>query len=250
MFYPVLLCGFAGLSTALGGLIVIANKGIGNKKMAFSQGFAAGVMLAVSLTDLLVESFKHYYIYMPFEAALKAVASLAFTGWIIGGCIENIALPKQIEADSRAIVKRMAVITAVVMVVHNLPEGVLTMFSSARDIQFGMRMAFAVALHNLPEGLAVASPVYYITRSRCKAFMVTFATGMAELFGGVAAYLLMKDFVTTDFLNGLMPVIAGIMCQAAVCELIPAGVKLSDFKHTFYGILCGIILISIGLFMF
>ncbi len=250
MFYPVLMCTLAGMATAVGGLIVVMGGVIDNKKMSLSQGFAAGVMLAVSVMDLMPESFGHYNVYMPFATALKAVLSLFFTGRVIGGAIEGVALPKTVTDENEAVVKRMAVITTAVMVIHNLPEGVLTMFTSARDARFGARMAFAVALHNLPEGLAIASPVYYVTKSKFRAFMLTFLAGMAELFGGAVAYILLKDFITPDFLNGLMPIIAGIMCQAAVAELIPAGVKLSNFKHTLYGILCGIILIAIGLFMF
>ncbi len=252
MLYPILLCGFAGLSTALGGLVVILSGGIDNKKMSLSQGFAAGVMLSVSVMDLLPESYGHYFTYMPGADRIKAVFSLFAAGWVIGTAISGVALPKTKGKKQTDIetVSRMAVVTTAVMVLHNLPEGVLTMFTSSRDLNFGLRMSIAVALHNMPEGMAIASPVYYVSKSKAKAFLLTLWAGMAELAGGVAAYLIASDFLTPSLVNGLMPVIAGIMCRAAVEELIPAGVKLSKFKHTFYGILCGIILISIGLFVF
>lgn len=252
MIYPVLLCGFAGLSTALGGAAVILFGVADNKKMSFSQGFAAGVMLAVSVLDLLPESFEGYYEYMPVMTAFRAVLSLFFCGWVIGCAINGIVPPreKSKEKSDMRTVRRTAVITTMVMVLHNLPEGVLTMFTSSRDIVFGARMAVAVALHNIPEGMAIASPVLYVTKSKSRAFFQTFWAGMAELFGGVMAYILFKDFITSRFLNGLMPLIAGIMCRAAICELIPAGIKISKIEHTIYGILYGIALIAIGLFMF
>ncbi len=252
MLYPFIMCAFAGLSTALGGLIVLLAGGIDNKKMAFSQGFAAGVMLAVSLMDLLPETFDTYYTYMPVMTAAKAVLSLFFCGWVAGTAITGLAVKDRPSAESEVLftVRRTAVITMLVMILHNLPEGMLTVFTSAYDAKFGARIAAAVALHNLPEGMAVASPILYLTHSRTKAFLYSLGTGMAELFGGVTAYLLLRNIITPAFLNGLMPVIAGIMCQAALCEMIPAGEKISDIHHTLYGIISGIAIMSIGLFIF
>ncbi len=252
MVYPFLMCAMAGLSTGLGGLVVILAGGVDDRKMAFSQGFAAGVMLAVSFMDLLPETFENYYAYMPVMTAAKAVLSLFFCGWVAGTAITGMVVKDRPSAESETAftVRRTAVITMLVMILHNLPEGMLTVFTSAYDARFGARIAMAVALHNRPEGMAVASPVLYLTHSRRKAFLYSLGTGMAELFGGVTAYILLKNIVTPAFLNGLMPVIAGIMCQAALCEMIPAGEKISDIHHTLYGIIGGIIIMSIGLFVF
>lgn len=252
MFYPVMVCTFAGLATALGGLLVVIKGGISQKGLSVSQGFAAGVMLAVSALDLLPESYRVYYTYMPAFAAFKAVASLFFAGWIIGGLVSSVALPTAdyTENSTFSAVHRMAVITMAVMVIHNLPEGMLTIFTSSADISMGLKMAVAVALHNIPEGMAIASPLLYTTGSRAKAFLWSLAAGMAEPMGGVLAYTLLKNIITPAFLNGFMPMVAGVMCQAAICELIPTAAKLSNIKHTFYGIITGIAVMAIGLFMF
>lgn len=252
MFYPVMICTFAGLATALGAVIVLAPGGISEKGLSVSQGFAAGVMLAVSALDLLPESYSVYYTYMPALAAFKAVSSLFVIGWIIGNLISSVAVPGGIytEPDTALSVRRIAIITMAVMVLHNLPEGMLTIFTSSTDIVDGLRMAVAVALHNIPEGMAIASPVLYTTHSSAKAFLSALAAGMAEPLGGILAYTLLKGIVTPSFLNGFMPVVAGVMCRAAVCELIPSAVKLSNIKHTFYGIISGITVMAIGLFLF
>lgn len=253
MFYPVLICTFAGLSTALGAVVVILAGNISNEKMSFSQGFAAGVMVAVSVLDLLPESFFKYYVYMNALTAFKAVASLFFCGWVAGTAISLLAVPVEFKTDadsSLSSAARMAALTTLVMVIHNLPEGMLTIFTSAEDISFGLKMALAVALHNLPEGMAIASPVLYVTKSRAKAFFQSLMAGMAEPFGGLLAYLILQDILTPAFLNGFMPVVAGVMCQTAICELIPYSAKISNIKHTIYGIITGIITMSIGLFLF
>ena len=73
--------------------IVIISQGITDKGMSVSQGFAAGVMLAVSMLDILPESFAKYYVYMNGYNAFKAVASLFVTGWIMGIAVSKVALP-------------------------------------------------------------------------------------------------------------------------------------------------------------
>ena len=252
MLYPLLVSSIAGVSTAIGAIIIICSKNTGDKQMAIAQGFAAGVMLAVSLLDILPESFGNYYVYMNGLKATKAVASLFVAGLVMGWAVSCIALPdiETNKTDKLASARRMAVITTVVMIFHNLPEGVLTFFSATRDLSLGLKMAVAVALHNIPEGMAIASPVLYVTGSKIKAFTRSFLAGMAEPVGGLLAYLLLQKFISPAFLNGIMPVVAGVMCQAAVCELIPNSIRISNFKHTLYGIIWGIIVMSIGLFMF
>lgn len=252
MFYPVIVCTFAGLSTALGGLAVIAKGGISQKGLSVSQGFAAGVMLAVSVLDLLPESYDVYYSYMPALIAFKSVAVLFAIGWVISSLVSSAVLPAGgvAVADSAVSVRRIALITFAVMVVHNLPEGMLTIFTSSADVSMGLEMAVAVALHNIPEGMAIASPVLYTTGKPSKAFIMSLAAGMAEPFGGILAYTLLKNIISPAFLNGFMPMVAGIMCQAAVCELAPSAVRLSNIKHTFCGIITGITAMAIGLFLF
>ncbi|MEG1863182.1 MAG: ZIP family metal transporter [Oscillospiraceae bacterium] len=252
MFYPILICTLAGLSTALGGLIVIIKGGINEGEMGFFQGLAAGVMLSISILDLLPYSCKNYMEYMPVNWAVQAVLSLAFMGWLIGALMTKLVVPeeKHREDDRIFTAKRLSVITTAVMILHNLPEGMLTMFTSTQDLSFGVKMAVAIALHNLPEGMAVASPVLYLSKSREKAFHTAFWAGMSEPIGGIGAYFLLRNVVNSGFINGLMPIIAGVMMQAALCELIPSAIKISNIKHTIYGIITGTLIMSIGIFAF
>ena len=46
-------------------------------------------------------------------------------------------------------------------------------------------ITMAIAMHNIPEGMVIASPLYASTGNKCKAFLWTFYSGMAETFGAV-----------------------------------------------------------------
>ena len=69
---------------------------------------------------------------------------------------------------------RTGVLTAIAIGLHNIPEGVATYVSAISDLRVGAALAVGVALHNIPEGIAVATPVYFATESRVKAFLWTF----------------------------------------------------------------------------
>ncbi len=248
MMYPIILCVLAGLSTAVGALLVVMQKKrITDSKIALFQGFAAGVMLTISVFDLLPESFIGYYSFMNSEDALKSVFSLFILGWIIGSLFIKLVVPTKSDEN---LVNRLTLITILVMALHNIPEGMLTMFVSSSDINMGMRVSFAVALHNFPEGISIAAPILYLTGSKRKAFNRSLLVGIIEPVAGIFLYLLLKDIVNEGFINGLMPIIAGIMCQASIIELIPNGMKISRNTHIIYGIILGVFIMSIGILAF
>lgn len=77
---------------------------------------------------------------------------------------------------------------------HNFPEGIATFVTASSNLELGFGIALAVALHNIPEGLAVAGPVYAATGSKRTAIFWAGISGMAEIFGGVLAWLILGGF--------------------------------------------------------
>ena len=207
MYYPFLLCALAGLSTSLGAVFVILGGGINDDKMSFYEGFAAGVMLAVSRFDLIPESYKSYLSYLTRLQGARAVFLLFLSGVVVGFAMSKFCDTFTFKYSSRQgqIIGRTAFLTTLIIVLHNLPEGMLTIFTAAKNARFGLKVSRAVALHNIPEGMAVAGPVLYLSKSKKKAFMQAFWRGMAELFGGFVSYFLLFSFINTAFLNGIMP---------------------------------------------
>src|SRR5699024_6960386 len=92
--------------------------------------------------------------------------------------------------------RRMGIVTALAIAIHNFPEGIATFVSALDSAQVGVAVAVAVAIHNIPEGIAVSVPIYFSTGSRKKAFWFSFASGLAEPVGAVFAYLLLMPFLT------------------------------------------------------
>lgn len=251
MLHALCITLLAGLSTGVGGLIVLVSRRPSAGMMAFSMGFAGGVMTAVSLADMLPEAVEGYAQGMPVLRAALAAGSLCAAGmavaWALGRCI-----PEQPAAQNtlhgRAL--RSAMVTTAALVLHNLPEGILTLFTGYADPHLGATMALAIALHNLPEGIAVAVPVCYATGSRARGILYALASGLAEPVGALLAFWLLRGWLTARFLDGLVATIAGVMLYVSLGELLPESFSYGERGTAVAGACVGVVLMHTGLYLF
>lgn len=250
MWSALTVTALAGLSTGLGGLLALLRRPT-ERLMALSMGFAAGVMLTVSLADMLPGSVRYYLAALSPFAAGAAAASLLAMGMLIAALLER-CLPEEtawagrLDAG-RARALRSAMVTGLALLLHNLPEGILTLFAGVADPRTGLRMALAIALHNLPEGIAVAVPLYYAAQSRGRAAAAAFASGLAEPLGAVLAWAFLHPYLTDGFLNGLMVLIAGVMSWVSVAELLPSGFAFGKKLSTALGFGLGVLVMIFGI---
>lgn len=90
--------------------------------------------------------------------------------------------------------RRLGLLMAFTMTLHNMPEGLAVAFSSYTD--FGEVMAVAIAMHNIPEGIIVAAPIFAATGSRSRALLIATLSGLSEPLGALAALVFVKPFLT------------------------------------------------------
>ena len=152
---------------------------------------------------------------------------------------------KEAEVDQN--LKVVGALTAIVITLHKIPEGIITYIGYVDDPVIGLTLAIGIAAHNIPEGLSVALPVFYATHNRSKAFLWCFASGLAEPFGAFLCMLFLRKFMNDYIFGFLFGVTGGIMTQISICELFPTGLSFdNDKNYTSYAFLFGIgfILIS------
>ena len=160
MLLPLLMTTIAGLSTGLGGLIAALFRPT-PRLMAFCGGFAGAVMLTVSLADLAPALLDFYgALLSPFGCGAAAAALLLggmLAAWLLACALpDEDTLADRFGSRTQGSAMRAALVTGAALLLHNLPEGILTLLTNVSDPQLGARTALAIALHNIPEGLAVA----------------------------------------------------------------------------------------------
>ena len=239
-FLPFLMCLLAGLSTLIGGLLIYI-KGNKNNIIKYSLAFASGVMLSVSLFDLIPESLTM------FQSTSKNNIFLSITIFIIIGLIIPLfidkIIPKKLENNK---LYKLGIFTMIAIIMHNLPEGIATYLSAQTNIKLGISITLAIAFHNIPEGISIAIPIYYATKNKKKALGLTFISGMSEPLGAFLAFLFLKPIINNTIMGGLFAIIAGIMSYISITELLPAALKYKEKKKTIISFLIGILFMYVN----
>lgn len=232
----------AGCSTLIGFLFIYI-KSNSNNVLISSLGFASGVMLLISLYDLIPSSIdlisNNFYIIPCIMICLLFVV----LGIIISMSIDKY-MPDNSYSDGK--LYRVGMISMLAIIIHNIPEGIATFLTSSHDLQLGISLAIALALHNIPEGISVSIPIFYSTKSKFKAFIYTFVSGMSEFLGAIIASIFLSSFTNDLFMGCLYAIIAGIMMHISIYELLPTSLKYSNRKLTWFYFIIGIIFMFIS----
>ena len=248
---------FAGLATVIGSILSVFTRETNTKILSFSLGFSAGVMIYVSMIEIFVKA-KEYLILStnPLHGNIIAVISF-FAGVLFIGIIDLIV--PSTEGDignltgkkhNQLKLKRMGIMTALAIGIHNFPEGLATFTSALKDPHLGIAIAVAIAIHNIPEGIATAIPIYFSTGSKKQAFRLSFASGMTEPLGAIIGYLLLKPIFNDMLFGILFGFVAGIMVFISIEELLPMAREYEKSRACISGFILGMMIIAASLLLF
>ncbi len=263
----------AGLSTVIGAFVTFFIKQNSLKFLSFGLGLSAGVMIFVSLVDLYPEAcsmiknqFGDNYLWLAVLCLTLGMMSAVLIDFFIPDHIQEQMLSKQLGAneshcdstdcvhDENAVIsigkiKKAGIVTAIVVALHNLPEGLATFFISSQDAMIGLGVVIAIAIHNIPEGMAISIPVYQATHSKRKAFLYSFLSGMAEPIGGVVGFSLVQAFFPNLCIGILFAFVAGIMTYISLDTLLPLSRDYDTGHYSISGVVVGILVMGCTLVM-
>ncbi len=266
----LLLTIFAGLSTGIGSLVVFIARRPNMTLLSFGLGFSSGVMVYVSLVELLPSASVMMGRALGEKPGSWIATGCFFCGILISAIIdklvpepgnphEAISLNDMMaarkgqsrpEAEEKKSLARVGLLSALVIGLHNFPEGMATFASSLADTSLGMSIAVAVAIHNIPEGIAVAVPIYFATLSRKKAFIYSFASGLAEPVGAVLVYLVLMPFINDAVVGAMLSAVGGIMVFISFDELLPTAREYGRGHTAIVGVVLGMAVMAISLLLF
>lgn len=254
---------FAGLSTSIGGLIVLTLKKVNAKVLSLALGFSAGVMIYVSFVEILPEAGRYMESYYG-QGKGDWISFLAFFGGVFLIAIIDKLVPEKsnphepqnaeffdvcnLGANSAALIKT-GKLTALVIAIHNFPEGLATFFAAINDPSVGIAIAIAVAIHNIPEGISVAMPIYCATGNKKKAFGMSLLSGLAEPIGAILAYLLLAPFMNDAIFGIVFAATAGIMVYISLDELLPSAREYGEHHLSIWGLIAGMIVMGLSLLL-
>jgi len=254
--FPLLMTLLAGLATGIGGLVAVLAKRVNPGLLRLMLGFSVGVMLYVSLVELLPEGF---------ETVGILGGNLAFFGGMALMAILDCAIPHEFLAEKiapevkkgRRILKG-GMLIAIGLFLHNFPEGMAVFVGTVHEPSLGVALAVAIALHNIPEGIAVAVPIYAATGNRRKAFIISFLSGLAEPVGAILAGFWLLPFLTANLMGAVLAGVGGLMTYISFDEILPISYQKEDVPghetglahEAIIGITIGMVVMAASLALF
>ena len=244
--FPLLLTLLAGLATGIGSAIAFFAHRTNVRFLSFSLGLSAGVMIYVSFLELFAESQTLLTAQWGATAGVSATVACFFGGILLIGVIDRLVPSFENPHEMHSVeemnrrphdrkLMRMGLMTALVIGIHNFPEGIATFMS---------------AIDNPTLGIAVSVPIYYATGSRRKAFLLSLSSGLAEPVGALLAYAVLLPFLSPTLLGCLFGFVAGIMVFISLDELLPAAEEYGEHHISIYGVVTGMALMAVSLIVF
>jgi len=253
---------FAGLATGIGSVMSFMSKKFNPKFLAGSLGFSAGVMIYVSLVEIFVKAkdsliaahgikIGNIYTVIAFFAGIALIA-------LIDKLIPSFENPHEIKnidekninpANNKKLL-RMGLFSTLAIAIHNFPEGLATFMGALTDPTLGISIAVAIAIHNIPEGIAVSVPIYYATKSRKKAFWLSFSSGLAEPVGALLGYFILRNVFNDSMFGVIFAGVAGIMVYISLDELLPTAEEYGEHHIAIGGLIAGMAVMAVSLLLF
>lgn len=256
---------FAGLSTGIGSALAFFASRTNTKFLSIAMGFSAGVMIYVSMVEIFTKARESLVAAMgPVDGNWTTVGGF-FAGIALIGIIdrmvpsgenphemrhvEEIPVPNGENKKDMSGLYRTGVFSAIAIAIHNFPEGLATFLSAVQDPMLGVPIAVAIAVHNIPEGIAVSIPIYYATDNRRRAFLLSFASGLAEPVGALLGYFILLQFFSDVVFGIVFASVAGIMVFISLDELLPGAREYGEHHLSIYGLISGMAVMALSLLL-
>lgn len=228
----------ATLLGGLGSLLCAAALGLRARPESLRRliGFAAGVLLAVALLDILPEALAR-------GISPSMLGSITLAGIVLLHLLERISLWCHRRSDPHA--QAGARVSAIVVgdSMHNFVDGVLIAAAFATDTTLGWTATVAVVAHEIPQEIGDFLMLREAGLSRARALYLNGASSLASVAGGLAGYFALERMQqATPY---LLAMAGGTFIYIAMADLLP--LMRAELRHRAALAQSGAMALGIGL---
>lgn len=212
-FAAVMLLALLSVVTTVAGVLLATAIRDNTRAIAGGIGFSAGIMILVSVLELVPEARAT----TGTGAALATVLFGAALLWAMNALIPHSHIVSEHGCTDTRLVRAANMVVAG-LILHDVPEGFAMANAYVSSPSLGVLVALAIALHNLPEEFAMAVPAM-ATRGRAFLLRAAVLSALAEPLGAVIGLVAVD---ASPALNGyFMAFAAGAMLFVSFHELLP-----------------------------
>lgn len=199
--------------TTMAGVALAIWLGNSPRAIAVGIGFSSGIMILISIFELLPESVGHAgYATTGLATALGAALIIAL----------QVLIPHTHLVEARGTFPsrqlKTTYLVAFGLILHDFPEGFAMANAYLSSPSLGILVALAIAIHNVPEEFAMAVPAVAM-QERGFLYKVAFVSGLAEPAGAVLGLIAVNLHPALN--PAFMAFAAGAMVVVSLIELAP-----------------------------
>lgn len=217
------------------------------KVLDFIFAFALSILTMLILVDLLGHTIehlgiKHIYLFILFTC----LGLLIFK--IIDDFVPEHEDAKMTKNEEKKNIVHIGVLATIALIIHNFVEGMAIYLTSANDINLGIMMALGVGLHNIPLGIIITTTLNS-DKNTGKYLFCIISLFISSFLGGLLLYLLNINTVSDIVIGSLLALTIGMLLYIIIFELYPKVKKTTNKKITIIGLVTGVIIALIGMFI-
>ena len=177
---------FAVIAATLGALLAASLKKVSHLGLCLLISFAAGALLAVSLFEILPETFEAV-------GVMRGLISFA-SGYLFFFLLTRFVFhvcPACSATHTEVQFKAITISMIAALSIHSFMDGLAISSGAAAGSSAGFLILLAVAYHKFPEGLALTSVAMSSGMSRTRAFFLSILIeSSTTVLGGLVGFLL------------------------------------------------------------
>lgn len=240
-----------GIFIIIGSLIVFLTKN-NDKFVEFSISLAFGVMMMLIIVDLIPEAFE-IIDYNSIWVRFVYIAMGALIGFLFLKLLDYFIPDHEDDlsttSDDDKNLKHIGFVSSIALVIHNIVEGMAIYLLISSDLRAGLMASIGVGLHNIPLGMVIASTFYKSNHNKKKTMFIILGISLSTFVGGL--------FISLFHLSNIMEIVEGVSLTLTIgmllyiltMELLPKIFHSKNKKITISGILLGIFMLMITLFI-
>ena len=221
------------------------------KNFIIGLGFSAGIMLYMSLNGSLDKSnYLLEKIYISNQANLYTTLLFCiglFLTLIIDVIINQIPLTKTNTKINTLLIDKvdfikMFLFMLIAIMIHNIPEGLYTIYRLKNDFDNFYILILPLLLHNLLEGLALGFPLNYIINDYHKTITLTAIFSIVSLIFIFVFFSIFKGLLNTIILAFFMVFSSALMLYVIFNYILSFSQRYTiGYYIVFIGVVLGLL---------
>jgi len=232
------------------GTFVVFKTNNSERVMIFSVALGFVVLILLGILHLIPDAYEFFCERFSKGKSLLYMILISLIGFLVVLVFDRLGGHHHDENEDHVEehFHHISFITCLFLFIHNFIEGMSIYSSALINYETAFILTLGIGLHNIPLGFTLSSTFNKIC-SKIKTILYIIFIGMSYLFGALVANAFSDTFMNPVILGVALSFTFGMILYIAIFEFLPLIKESKKVKIRNIGILVGIILMTLTLFL-